>query len=466
MAGKRRRSARFVSGVIGAIVVVLSIILSLFALNSSKGIPGVERTLVTMKFTDTGDIHVDSDLREADFRVGRINAVEYLGDGLGTIEAQFDDTRPVFNNATAQIVSRSGLGQKYLNINRGTPDSGQMPQNGTIPVERTQSTAEILELSNIFDAKTVPAAQSAIEQLGSGLAGNGDALSQAVDSVPINLPRLATIARAVNQNNGADINLLLGSLRNLTASFQGRQQQLTDLNRQLAVTLDAVNADGGQALADLVKTAPPAFRDVRQALNDVNEPLEVTRAAVTNIRPGVRDLARATPDVRGVFREAPEPLRKIPGVSDVGQPALEALTPAFRDLRPVVPPLRFAFENLRQPLKCLGIYDVGQLLTRFAIPIRSGDINGNSVRFTLIPNKRTLTTGNPVVDGLFGGAIGALSREIPVERPCPPSTRDGATTKVQPAPQPGYRGPQDDRVRALFPGSSTASPAAATTGGN
>ncbi|WP_202613408.1 hypothetical protein, partial [Escherichia coli] len=145
----------------------------------------------------------------------------------------------------------------------------------------------------------------------------------------------------------------------------------------------------GKALGDLLTTAPPAFRAVRGALNDINEPLETTRAAVTNVRPGVRDLARATPDVRGVFREAPEPLRKVPGVSDVGQPALKALTPALRDLRPVVPQLRKAAENVRKPLKCLGVYDVGQLLTRFAMPIRAGDVNGNFVRFPVIPTQRT-----------------------------------------------------------------------------
>jgi phospholipid/cholesterol/gamma-HCH transport system substrate-binding protein len=463
---RKRRSARFISGVIGAIVVVLSIILSLFALNSSAGLPGVPRTNVTMKFQDTGDIHVDSDLREADFRVGRINAVEYTGDGLGTIQAQFDDTRPVFNNATAEIVSRSGLGQKYLNINRGTPDAGQMPNGGTIPVERTKSTAEILELSRIFDAKTVPAAQSSIEQLGAGLAGNGDALSQAVDSVPTTAPTVGNVVRALNQNNGRDINLLLTSLRNITSRFEGRQQQLTDLNRQLAITLDAVNADGGQALANLVKTAPPAFRAVRQALNDINEPLEITRDAVRDIRPGARDLARATPDVRGVLREAPEPLRKIPGVADVGRPALQALTPALRDLRPVIPPLRFAFQNLAQPLKCLGIYDVGQLLTRFAIPLRSGDQNGNSVRFTLVPNSRALQTGNPIVDAVFGPAIQGLAPETAIERPCPPATRNGATDNVQPPPAPGYNGPTDQRITQLFSGSTPANPAAATTGGN
>lgn len=432
MAGKRRRSARLISGAIGTVVVILSIVLSLFALNSSAGVPGVPHTLVTMKFEDTGDIHVNGDLREADFRVGRVNVVEYRGDGLGTIEAQFDDQRPVYRNATAQIVSRSGLGQKYVNIQRGTPDAGLLEQNGTIPVTQTQSTAEILSLAGIFDQKTKLATQSAVEQLGAGLAGNGDALSQAVNAVPINLPRLGTVANALNNNNGRDVNLLLASLRDITARFEGRRQTLANLNSQLATTFDAVNADNGQALANVLQTAPAALPVVRRALIDVQPALESTTAALVNLRPGVRDLARATPDVRGVLREAPEPLRKVPGVVDVGNPAVEALTPALRDLRPLVPKLRFAFETARVPLRCLAANasDIGAFFTKFALPLRQSDASrGNVARFYLTINNQSAALPVPLPPQLpFGLGIGQ-TREIP----CPaPDGRGFATTRVNP----------------------------------
>ena len=138
MAGKRR-SPRFISGAIGAVLVVLSLVLSLFALNSSKGIPGIPRTVITMKFTDVGDIHVDSDMREADFRVGRINAVEYEGDGLGTIEAQFDDTRPVYNNATAQIQSRRASARSTSTSTAVRPRQGRCPRRAGSSRSRARS---------------------------------------------------------------------------------------------------------------------------------------------------------------------------------------------------------------------------------------------------------------------------------------------------------------------------------------
>lgn len=428
MAGKRRRSARFVSGVIGAVVIVLSVATALFALNSSKGVPGVDHTYVTIQFTDMGDLRVASDLREADFRVGRVNSIEYTGNAVGTLVAQFDDTRPVFRNARAQVVSRSGLGQKYLNVQRGDPSAGVLEPYGTIPASQTDPSVEILDLATIFDPKTISAAQGAVEQLGSGLEGNGDALSQAVDSVPTNLPRLQTVVSALNQNNGRDVNTLLTSLRNLTSRFEGREQQLADLNRQLATTFDAVNVENGGALARLLQTAPPAFRDVRRALIDVQEPLRTTTAAVTNIRPGVRDLARATPDVRGVLREAPRPLDKVPGVSRVGQPALRELTPAARDLRPLVPKLRFALENLRVPLKCLAKYSDGLGLTfsQLATLIRQGDNLGNTARFALVPN-----------NGMTGGASQRTDTNPVFNLSCPqPDGTEFATTQVQPPVQP------------------------------
>lgn len=415
MAGRKKRSARFSSGVIGLVVIVVSALIALFALNSAKGFPGQAHTYVDAQFTNTGDLHIDDDLREADVRVGRVDQIEYRGDGVGTVRLQFDDDRPVYKNATIQVVSRSGLGQKYININRGDPAAGVLPPDGVIPTSQTQPAVEILDLAGIFDPKTTTAAQNALGQLGAGLDGHAKDLSDAVDAVPSNLPKLATVARALNNNNGGDIRTVLTSLRDLSSSFQGRQQQITDLNRQLSTTFDAVNVNQGRSLADLLKVAPGAFADVRKALVDIQQPLETTTQAVTNIRPGIGDLAAATPDVRGVLREAPTPLDKVPGVSDVGQPALEALTPALHDLRPLVSDIHTAAGNARLPLACLAPYNVFKVFTNLAYLTRQGDANGNGARLIEVPQ---------------GGAISGapLPTELSKVRnlPCPqPNFDDG-----------------------------------------
>ncbi|MCD2193749.1 MlaD family protein [Actinomycetospora endophytica] len=385
MAGKKKRSARFGSGVIGLVVVVASALIALFALNSAKGFPGESHTYVEAQFTNTGDLHVDDDVREADVRVGRVDRIDYEGNGVGTVRLQFDDDNPVFKNATAQVVSRSGLGQKYINITRGDAAAGALPTDGVIPAAQTQPAVEILDLAGVFDPKTTTAAQNALGQLGGGLEGHAKDLSDAVDAVPSNLPKLGTVARALNNNNGADIQTVLTSLRDLSSSFQGKQQQITDLNRQLATTFDAVNVNQGRSLADLLKVAPGAFADVRKALVDLQQPLETTTQAVTAIRPGVGALAAATPDLRGVLRESPRPLDKVPGVSDVGQPAFEALTPALHDLRPLVTDIRTGAQNARLPLACLAPLDVGHVFTNLAILVRQGDATGNAARFVLVP---------------------------------------------------------------------------------
>lgn len=385
MAGNKKRSARFTSGVIGLVVVVVSALIALFALNSAKGFPGQEHTYVKAQFSNTGDLHVDDDLREADIRVGRVDSIDYEGDGVGTVRLQFDDDRPVYKNATVKVVSRSGLGQKYINISRGDPAAGVLPSDGVIPVTQTQPGVEVLDLAGVFNPQTTAAAQGALGQLGAGLEGHAKDLSDAVDAVPGNLPKLGTVARALNNGNGKDINTVLTSLRDLSSQFQGRQQQLTDLNRQLSTTFDAVNVNGGRSLADLVEVAPGAFRDVRKALVDVQQPLETTTEAVTDVRPGVKDLAGATPDVRGVLREGPQPLDKVPGVSDVGQPALEALTPAVHDLRPLVSNIHTAADDARVPLKCLAPYNVFKVFTSLGVLTRQGDQNGNAARVLAVP---------------------------------------------------------------------------------
>lgn len=402
MARRKGMSKRFFSGLIGFVLIAVSLTIALYSLNSSKGVPGQAHTYFFAKFSNTGDLNPDADLREADYRIGRVDAVDYTGDGVGTVRLQVDDTRKIYKNANVQIVSRSGLGQKYVNVNRGTPDAGELEQNGTIPVTQTQPSVEILDLAQIFDPKTTTAAQDALSTLGAGAEGHAKDLSDAVNSVPSTLPKLGTVARALNNNNGRDINSVLSSLRGLSSRFEGRQQDLVDLNKQLAVTLDAVNVDKGKGLADLLRVAPPAFREVRKTLVDLQQPLETTTEAVTNIRPGVRALVDATPDVRGVLREAPRPLDRIPGVSDVGQPALRALTPALRDLRPLVPRLRDASNSLNTVLPCLAAYspDIGRWFTSLSDILQQGDSKGNWARFTLVPTTGSVV-GAPETNPIF-----------------------------------------------------------------
>lgn len=384
---KKGLNPRFKAGLIGLSVVLLSLVAVLYALNATKGVPGKNYTFIRAAFSDTGDIHVDGDVREAGYRVGRISSID-LENGQGIITMQFDDDRPLYKNSTAQIVSRSGLGQKFINVSRGDPSQPQMGNYDTIPVSQTAPSVEILDLSDVFTPQTTLAAQNSLQQLGAGFQGHTQDLRDAFDGVSYNLPPLRTVASALDSNNGADINRTLSAIDSLSSRFEGREQQLTDLNRNLATTLDAVNVNRGRALQSLLEVAPPAFRDVRKALIDLQAPLETTNLAVTNLRPAVNSLAAATPDTRGVLRESPTPLSKVPGVSQVGTPAVTSLTPVFRNLQPLAPKVTQAVNLASPTVNYLSpnANDISIWFSRATRVLSQGDGDGNWARFDAIPS--------------------------------------------------------------------------------
>ena len=124
--------------------------------------------------------------------------------------------------------------------------------------------------------------KSAAEMIAEGeksLAG-GD-FNDAFSALPDILPDLGTVSAALATDKGRDFAALLRSANNLSTAFAGRQEKIGQLLRKLDVTLDALNADKGQALADTLKTAPRSLRDARGALRSLDRPLLDTKAATT-----------------------------------------------------------------------------------------------------------------------------------------------------------------------------------------
>lgn len=391
-AKSKSRNQRFKAGIIGLVTILVAGAAVAFALQANKGVPFENRQYIRAAFSDAGDTHVDADVREAAIRVGRLDQID-LENGQGILTLQIDDTQPIYKNATAQIVSRSGLGQKFINMTRGDPSAGRMNNYDTIPITQTAPSVEILDLADLFTPQTTKAAQSSLQQLGAGLQGHTQDLRDAFDGISFNLPPLQRVASALNNNNGADVNRTLSSLDSLSSRFEGREQQLTDLNRQLATTLDAVDVNRGKALQSLLEVAPPSFRDVRAALQNLQSPLETTNSALVNLRPAVNGLVAATPDTRGVLREAPAPLSKVPGVSQVGTPAVASLTPVFRNLQPLAPKITTAVNSAVVPVNYLSpnASDIAYWFTRATNVLSQGDANGNWARFDAIPSCGVVT---------------------------------------------------------------------------
>lgn len=419
--GLKGRGARFRSGMIGVAILVAMGFAVYVALNAQKGLPFTDHGFYKVAMNDIGDLRVGNDVRIAQVRVGRVDDVQ-LVDGQALVRMQIDDPdTQLYRDARAEVTSRSGLGQKYLDIEPGTPGAGELAQDAVMSVEQTEEATQLLDLMQVFDPETQAAAQNALQELGGGAAGRGEDLRDFTSVAPELLPDLGTVSSSLAADDGRDLTSMLRSLESLGSRFVDRQQEITELEDQLATTLAAFNADGGAPLSETLDVAPEALANTRTALVDLQDPLRSTTSALTALEEGAESLGAATPDLRGFLRESPQPLDRVPSVSDSAEPALAELTETVVDARPFAAKTTELVNDAASPLQTLAPYspEIAQWFTNAGFALSDGDVDGHWLRFTLLPRTESLSGGAGMEDPLRQGDAYPEPGEVPGQRGTP-----------------------------------------------
>ncbi|MBW0113744.1 MlaD family protein [Pseudonocardia abyssalis] len=394
MAGPRSGDTRAL--LVGVVVLAFFAVSLYSGINAHKGLPGADRTLVTAMFEDTGGLRPGDDVRIARARAGRVDDVQ-LVDGRSAVTLGFDGDRDIYRNATASVDSRSALGQRIVNVDPGTPDAGELGSDA-IPVSQTVSSENLDSLFSLFDEPTRAAMASTLRETGGGLAGHGGDLQDILTTAPDLLPDLGTVSRALAEDEGRDLTAMLAAADRLSARFEGRQDQLASLTGQLATTLSAIDADGGEPLAQALDRAPATLREAREAMVALQPPLSDLDVAMADLRPGAEGLGASTPDLRGVLVESVPPLDRLPDVAEQAVPAVEALTTTMVDARPFAPRAAEALASANPFLTTLAPYapDIGLFFTNWADALSRGDDgpgdpDSRHLRVTLIPHTESVT---------------------------------------------------------------------------
>lgn len=398
---RQNRAARKSIG-IGAVVIAFGLVLFLFAITAQNGLPeyfpGVKRNTVKVAFDDVGSLRSGDDARIVNLRVGFIADIVLDGENpVATLK--LDDNRPVYANATARVRDRSVLGQKYIDLNPGTPDAGPLPLDAVIPADATEDVKELSVLLNVFDEPTRNGLASTFREVGTGVMGRTQDLNDGFGSLAQVLPGLGTVSSSLASNEGRDLAGLLQTADRLATAFDGRQEEIGQVIGQFDRTFAAFNADNGAPLAATLQKAPVAFQETRAALDSLNGPLATTAAAMKGIQPGAESLGNATSDVRGMLRESRSPLYKVPAFADEADPAFETLQPMFDEIDPVVAQLRTTFDRAEDPLKDLAPYsaEFWRFFTNVSSALSRGDADGNWLRVYLHTSQESFNQ-SPIQD--------------------------------------------------------------------
>jgi virulence factor Mce-like protein len=326
---------------IGAATVLVVIVAVFLAYNANNGLPFVPTYDLKVVTPNAANLVPGNEVRIGGTRVGVVDDITPRRERNGATSAVLSlkletIVDPLPNDSTVLIRPRSALGQKYVELNRGESREG-FQSGDVVPLAASRpEPVEIDEVFRMFDEQTRAASRRNLDEFGGAVAVRGESINQALGAFPALLRSLQPVMEnlADPQTDLAGFFRGLGQAAAETAPVAAQQASLF---RGLDTTFGALS-DVRDELQDTITTGPPALDAGIRGFPVQRPVLRKTELLFKELRPGVKALRAAAPDLAGAF--------------EVGRPVLRRSVQLNRRLEPTFQALQAFAED---PLSALGI---------------------------------------------------------------------------------------------------------------
>ena len=319
-----------------------------------------ETYLVRAVFDNASFVIPGEDVKVAGVEVGVIDALDLTEDNKAVVVLRIDDPafKPFRSDARCRVGLMSLIGEQFIECEPTQPsaDGEALPpelpaiEDGPgegqhlLDVEHTVTPVGIDLINNIMRLPQQERLRLIINELGAGLAGNGEALNAAIKRADPALQQADELVQVL-----AEQDELLGQLVDqsdaVLAPLAERREALGGFIEHAGDTAAATAAEGEALEAGLAKL--PAF------LRELKPAAERFGALAGEMEPGVRSLADQAPDVNaaiarfGPFSAAALPaLESLGDVAERGRTTFPEVEPLVDDLIALGKPLRPLATNL------------------------------------------------------------------------------------------------------------------------
>lgn len=264
---------------------------------------------VNANLKSAADLVPGDDVTISGVRVGHLASLTPTGEGaIAALDIQ-QSYAPLYQDARVVVKSKNLLGERYLEIMRGSPTASAIPADGMIPQSHTLTPVEV---SQVLDALTPDVRDQltiTINSLGEAVAGQGSNLNASAGDLRLLAQGLQGIATAL-ANNQADLDSVIASLRKvmdtlaawhtqfrelianwdaLMKELASREQQfqgtIVEQDRVLAILNQALGGGADASLHNALAKAPRLVDNGGQYLQEggvvfpqvANETVDITR---------------------------------------------------------------------------------------------------------------------------------------------------------------------------------------------
>jgi phospholipid/cholesterol/gamma-HCH transport system substrate-binding protein len=334
---------------IGAATILVVLVAVFLSYNANAGLPFVPTYQLKVDVPSGANLVRGNEVRIGGARVGTIDAIGVKtlpnGRNVATLSLKLDKAvDPLPKDSTVIVRPKSLLGLKYVEITRGRSEQGYA-DGDTVPLSASRpAQVEFDELIDTFDAPTRKALAQNTLGFGTALAGRGESLNQAIAAFRPLLRDIVPVARYLRSPQTGLVRFIQASAR-LAAEVAPVAEQQASLFAGANRTFSAL-AEVRGPLQESISEGPATLQQGIESLPRQRPFLRNSAALLRELRPGIRALRGAAPELADAFR--------------IGRPTLQRSVALDRRLEGVLTSLQSFAED---PLVPRGVGDLRRLVT-------------------------------------------------------------------------------------------------------
>jgi virulence factor Mce-like protein len=314
----RRRTVSMAANsvLVGAVTTLIVVVAVFLSYNANGGLPFVPTYDLKFSIPNAANLVVGNDVRMGGSRVGIVSDIEPQQHDNGAVTALVSlklntSVKPLPTDSTVLIRSRSALGLKYVEITRGTGSHNFEP-GATVSLRQARPRpVELDQVLNTFDEATRSAIQRNTLEFGTGLAGRGSSLNEALANLPQFLRSLQPVASLLADPD-TQLKRFFSELGRAAKIVAPAAETQAELFRNLNDTFGALASVARPYIGQSLERAPGALDAAIHSFPVQRPFLANTTGLLRELRPGVAALRTSAPILADALQSGRPTLLRLP----------------------------------------------------------------------------------------------------------------------------------------------------------
>ena len=275
-----------------------------------------------------------------DFKVAGVRAGQTSSFGITKVDGRplalvtAEVTEPgladLRKDARCEIRPQSLIGEYFVDCQPGTADE-QLPDGGRVPVEQTSSTIAIDLVNDIMRRPYRERFRLIIGELGAGLAGRPEDLSNVLRRAHPALRETSETLRILGRQTGT-IEQFIGDAETVIAALEDRKQDVSRFVREAGNTA-AVSASRREELAETFRRLPAFLGELEPYMGRLGDLTEAQTPVLRDLQSASGELDTFLTRLRPFAAEGIPAFEALGEMSVVGRRAVRKTTEEVRELR-------------------------------------------------------------------------------------------------------------------------------------